>query len=118
MSTKVTQISTTFIVRNRPLTRIALDNKIRAMMSQFHPCERQFVLIAHENTLDRNYTINSIRNHYLQTKISFTPFVIKDTTKIDHFSLINKQTDEYIYTYKKVIQWLEDLDCDLQRKKN
>jgi hypothetical protein len=44
--------------------------------------------------------------------------MIKDTTKIDHFSLINKQTDEYIYTYKKVTQWLEDLDCDLQRKKN
>jgi hypothetical protein len=81
------------------------------MISQFHPCVRQFVRIAHENT------VNSVGNHYLQTELPFVPFMVKDTRKISQFSLVNKQSNEYIYTYKKVTQWLEDLDCDLQRKK-
>ncbi len=113
MTTKLTQISTTFIVQHRPLTKIALDNKIRAMISQFNPCERQFVLMAHEDTLDRIYTINSIRTHSLKSKFLLTPFIVKDTTKIDHFSLMKKQTNGYIYIYTKVTQWLEHLDCDL-----
>ena len=107
MSGKLSQISTSF----RPITRIALENKIRAMISQFHPREKQFVLLAHENTL------NSIGNYYLQTELPFVTLTVKNTTKTDQFSLVNKQSNEYIYTYKKVIQWLEDLDCDLQRRK-
>jgi hypothetical protein len=87
------------------------------MISQFNPCERQFVLMAHEDTLDRIYTINSIRTHSLKSKFLLTPFIVKDTTKIDHFSLMKKQTNGYLYIYTKVTQWLEHLDCDLQTKK-
>ena len=103
--------STSLIGRNRPLTRIALDNKIRAMMSQFHPRERQFVLIAHENALERSYP-----NHSLPSKISLISVVGKQTRRVDQVSLVTTNTDEFIYTYKKVTQWLEDLDYDLQKK--
>ena len=110
--------STSLIVRNRPLTRIALGNKIRAMMSQFHPRERQFVLIAHENTLDRVYRNNSMCNDYLQRKVSLISMVEKQTRKVDQISLITTNTDGFIYIYKKVTEWLEDLDYDLRKKKS
>jgi hypothetical protein len=118
MTSKFTQLSTLLILQHRPLTKIALDNKIRAMISQFHPHERYFVYAIHENTLDRicsdiNPT-NPIRKEYLKSRFSFpiikSSIMMKDRIKIDDFSLMNKRTDEYIYTYKKVTQWLEHVN--------
>jgi hypothetical protein len=44
--------------------------------------------------------------------------MMEDRIKIDNFSLMNKQTDEYIYTYKKVTEWLEHLDYNRNKKRN
>jgi uncharacterized membrane protein len=115
MTSEFTQLSTLLILQNRPLTKIALDNKIRAMISQFHPRERYFTYVIHENTLGRISSdinpINPIRKEYLKSKLSFpiikSSIMMKEQIKIDDFSLMNKRTDEYIYTYKKVTRWLE-----------
>jgi hypothetical protein len=127
MTSKFAQTSTSLIIQRRPLTNIALDNKIRAMLSQFHPRERHFALVSHNNTFNQIYTytepINSIRKEYLETKLSSpvinSSMMIQNKNKIDEFSLINKQTDEYIYTFKKVTEWLEHLNHgDKEKEKN
>ncbi len=97
MSSKLAQSSPSSIEQRRPLTKLALDNKIRAMLSQFHPRER-----------------NPIRREYLKSKLS--SLMINDRIKIHEFSLMNKQTDEYISIDKKVTQWLEYLNDDSETK--
>jgi len=42
--------------------------------------------------------------------------MVNDQIKIVDFSLINKQTDEYTYTYKKVTEWLEHLNYGCTKK--
>ncbi len=122
MISKLPQFSPSFVLQHRPLTKLTLDNKIRAMISQFHPHERYFILVSHENTLDRIYTINSIRKECFKFKLPFhfikSSIMMEDRIKIDNFSLMNKQTDEYIYTYKKVTEWLEHLDYNRNKKRN
>jgi hypothetical protein len=99
MTSKLAQISTSLFVQRRPLTNIALDNKIRAMLSQLHPHERHFASISHKNSYIRS--INSIEKECLKSKLS---------------SMMNKQSDEYIYTFKKVTKWLEDFDHGCKKK--
>jgi len=109
MSSKLAQLSPSSIEQRRPLTKLALDNKIRAMLSQFHPRERHFAL---DNIFNGNSTyieaINPMRREYLNSKLSF--MVINDKIKIHDLSLMNKQTDEYISIDKKVTKWLEYLN--------
>jgi hypothetical protein len=121
MTCKLIQSSTSLILQHRPLTKIALDNKIRAMISQFHPYERHFALASRENTLDRVYTdINPIRKEYFKSKRSFpiikSSIMMKDPIKTDDFSFMNKQIDEYMNTYKKVTEWLEHHNHDCKTK--
>jgi hypothetical protein len=124
MTSKLAPLSTSLIIQRRPLTNVALDNKIRAILSQFHPYERYFAIALHENTFDRIYTyikpINSMRDEYLKSKLPFSiinsSMMIKDKTKIDDFSLLNKQTVEYIYTHEKVTEWLKHLNYNHKNK--
>lgn len=97
MSSKLAQLSSSSIEQRRPLTKLALDNKIRAMLSQFHPRER-----------------NPIRREYLKSKLSF--MMMNEKIKIHDLSLMNKQTDEYISIDKKVTEWLEYLTDDSETK--
>lgn len=83
-------ISPALIVQHRPLTRTALDNKIRAIISQLHPRQRRLASIAYENS-----------TKYSCSMLIQTPIVI---------------TDEYISTENKVSQWLKNLDHHSQRK--
>jgi len=115
MSSKLAQLSPSSIEQRRPLTKLALDNKIRAMLSQFHPRERHFAL---GNIFNENSTyieaINPIRREYLKSKLSF--MMINDEIKIQDLPLINKQTDEYISIDKKVTEWLQYLNDDSETK--
>lgn len=77
--------SSSFIAQHRPLTKIALENKIRAIISQIHPRERRFAYETILRPIERMIT-----NEYL--------------------SSTNKEQIECIYTEKKVIQWLNNLD--------
>ena len=114
MTSRLIQIPTSFIVRHRPLTKIALDNKIRAMISQFHPHERYFALLVHENTRD------SMRTDGRKSNVSFSmtesSVMRKNKTKTGHFPWMNQRTNEYISPHEKVTQWLEHLDYNRQRK--
>lgn len=77
--------SSTFIGQHRPLTKIALENKIRAIISQIHPRQRRFAYETIVHPIERMMT-----DEYL--------------------SSTNKEQIECIYTEKKVIQWLNNLN--------
>ena len=113
-SLMTSRLTTSFIVHHRSLTKIALGNKIRAMISQFLPHERYFVLLVHENTRD------SMAIDYLKSNCSFSmsksSMIRKEKRKIGHFPWMNKRIDKCIYPHQKVTQWLEHLDYNPQRK--
>ncbi|CAF1422588.1 unnamed protein product [Adineta steineri] len=115
MTSKLIQLSTSSsVVQRRPLTNLALDNKIRAMLSQFHSRE-------YHVTLDGMYTYSKRIKLYpkkdLESKLTYpisnSSIMINDQIKIDEFFSMNKQINEHqIYSYQKVTEWLEYLNYE------
>ena len=123
MAFKLTQLPTSSVVQHRPLTELALDNKIRAMLSQFHPRERRFALLSLNNTLGRIYTYNESitpsSEEYSKPELLFSMInspMMEEMITIDEFSLMSKPTDEYVDSYKKVTEWLGYFNHDCGRK--
>jgi hypothetical protein len=128
MTLKLVQLPASLFVQRRPLTNIALDNKIRAMLSQFRPYERRLTTVSYDDRRSRVLVyiepLNSIREECLKSELSsltkpvrHSSMMMIDKKKIDDYALINTQTDECNCTYRKVTEWLEHLDYDCKKRK-
>jgi len=100
MSFKFLSISKSVFIHHRPLTQLALDNKIRAIISQFHPYERQFIRITHENS-------ECLPNSSILTN---------EKSNLSLLSLKSDSNCQMICNSKKVAQWLEDVDDNYNGK--